>query len=322
MSRSYWKNRRVLVTGHEGFLGSALTKQLVELGAKVTGVDLILNRRPSLLKDVRGKFRGVKGDIADAGFINRVIASARPQTIFHLAAEALVQNANRDPVNAFKSNIQGTWNILESVRKHTFVEAVVAASSDKAYGSHRKLPYEETFALQGDHPYDVSKSCSDLLCRTYYHSFGVPVAITRCGNIYGPGDMHFSRIVPDGVRCAIKGKQLVIRSNGKFTRDYIYIDDIVAGYLLLGRKLKSLKLAGEAFNFSNEKPVSVLQLFYAIAGAVKGRRIRPKILNQAKNEIVHQHLSARKARRRLGWKPKYSLKQGLAKTVEWYRKHV
>lgn len=322
ISKKFWKNKRVLVTGHEGFLGSWLTKTLVRLGANVTGVDIVTNRPISMLNGERKKIKVIKGNITNRKFIQRVFKTVKPQFVFHLAAEAIVGVANKNPVRTFESNIEGTWNILEQARGRRSVEAIVVASSDKAYGIHKKLPYTEEAALQGDHPYDASKSCADLLCNTYAKSFGVPVAITRCGNIYGPGDFNFSRLVPDAICHTLRNKQFTIRSNGKFTRDYIYVTDIVEGYLLLAQKLKYKKLGGEAFNFSCEKPFSVLEVFNQIVNNCGTKRIKPKILNQASMEIPHQYLTSKKAKRVLGWKARHTLKQGLLESIKWYGEHA
>jgi CDP-glucose 4,6-dehydratase len=323
INTSFWKNKRVLVTGHEGFLGSNLTKTLIDVGSKVTGVDIVIHRSHQILKDYRKRFISIKADIADLKKVSRIIKDSHPQVIFHLAAEAIVGKANRHPVRTFKSNIEGTWNILESSVGRNDIEAIVVASSDKAYGSHEKLPYTEQATLKGEHPYDVSKSCADLICRNYFVSFGLPVSVTRCGNIYGPGDYNFSRLIPDAVCSLLKGQQFVIRSDGKFTRDYIFVQDIVDAYMLLAEKLKSLKLSGEAFNFSCEEPTSVLELYKKLASFFKpSQSLKPKILNQAKLEIKHQYLSAAKARKILGWKPRYTLKDGLKETIGWYKESL
>ncbi len=318
MNKKFWKNKRVLITGHEGFLGSWLTRILHKTGAIITGVDIVKNRKWSVLSGIRKEIKGIKGDIADLKLMKRIITRYKPQIIFHLAAEAIVARANKDPIKTFKSNIEGTWNILELARNNKSVQAIIMASSDKAYGSHKILPYQETAALKGDHPYDVSKSCADLIGYTYANTYGVPVATTRCGNIYGPGDTNFSRIVPDAMRCAVQGKKLLIRSDGKFTRDYVYVEDIVNGYVLLAQELKRLKLSGEAFNFSDENPITVINLVSKIYSLVGGKP-NYKILNKAKYEIKHQYLSAKKARKILNWKPQYTLEQGLIKTIAWYR---
>ena len=319
MKKNFWKNKKVLVTGHEGFLGSWLTRALVEKGARVVGVDKVKDRPCSVLKGSRSKIKGIKADIVDLRLMKRIVNRYKPRIIFHLAAEAIVGKANKEPVDTFKSNIEGTWNILEASRDKKFIEAIVAASSDKAYGSHKELPYKEGASLKGDHPYDASKSCADLVCYTYWNTYKVPVCVTRCGNIYGPGDFNYSRLVPDAIRCAIKGRQFTIRSDGRFTRDYVYVEDIVNGYVMLAEKMKKLKLYGEAFNFSNENPVTVIGIVKKIYG-LTGKKPDYKILNEVKYEIKHQYLSSRKSRKILNWESKYSLKEGLAKTIDWYRK--
>ena len=320
---NYWQGRRVLVTGHQGFLGSWLAKTLVDGKADVVGIDKLgANKKNVILNGSLNKMTSLKGDIANLILVKKVIRRFRPQTIFHLAAEAIVTKANKNPIRTFKSNIEGTWNILEVAKNKKFIEAIVVASSDKAYGSHAKLPYKENAPLQGEHPYDVSKSCTDLLSRTYFKTFCVPVCVTRCGNIYGPGDFNFSRIVPDAVRHILQGKQFVIRSDGKFTRDYIYVQDIVEAYILLARKMAVKNLSGEAFNFSCGQPLSVLDLYKKILASCERTPIAPKILNQANGEIRHQYLSSVKARKTLGWKPRYTLKQGLQETAQWYKDHL
>jgi len=318
-SRGYWNGRKTLITGFEGFLGSNLAKTLLSYGADVTGVDKVKNKPDSVLGNLRDKMMCIKGDISDPGLVKRIINKYRPQVIFHIAAEAIVGECNKDPIKAFKSNIEGTWNILEASRDKKFIEAIVVASSDKAYGSHKKLPYREDAALKGDHPYDVSKSCADLICYTYWNTYKVPVCVTRCGNIYGPGDFNFSRVAPDAIRCALKGREFIIRSDGKFSRDYVYVDDIVNGYITLAEKMKKSGLFGEAFNFSDENPITVTEMvkkIYNLTGKVPDYRI----LNKAKYEIKHQYLCSKKARKTLGWKPAYTLEEGLLKSIEWYRK--
>lgn len=318
MNPKLWRNKKVLITGHEGFLGSWLTKSLLELGAEIVGVDLVKNRPHSILKNLREKIKGIKGDVADFGFISRILEEERPRIVFHLAAQAVVGEAIQDPVKTFKSNIEGTWNILESCKDKEFIEGIVIASSDKAYGEHEDLPYREEMALRSHYPYDVSKGCADLIAYTYFKTYGLPVCITRCGNIYGPGDLHFSRIIPDAIGSMIKNRQLLIRSDGQFTRDYIYIEDVVRGYILLAERMEELNLYGEAFNFSNERPISVLELVQIIY-KICDREPNYKILNKTKYEIRNQYLSANKAREVLSWRPKYNLEQGLERTIEWYK---
>lgn len=317
MKKKYWKNKKVLITGHEGFLGSNLAKTLLGYGVDIIGVDKVKNRPDSILTGFRNQMTCVKGDISDLGLVKGLIDKYKPQVVFHIAAEAIVGEANKNPVKAFRSNIEGTWNILEASRDKGFIEAVVVASSDKAYGSHKTLPYKEDAALKGDHPYDVSKSCADLLCYAYWNTYKVPVCVTRCGNIYGQGDFHFSRLVPDAIRCALKNRRLLIRSDGRFTRDYVYVEDIVNGYIMLAEKLKRLRLEGHAFNFSDENPITVIELVKKIYSLVN-KKPDHRILNQAKYEIKHQYLCSAKARRILGWRPEYTLEEGLEKTINWY----
>jgi len=319
MPSSFWKNKRVLVTGFEGFLGSHLTSELIRSKAKVTGLDIKTVRKETILpKSILKKMRVVKGNVEDYSLLLRILRGDKIEYVFHLAATSLVKEAEGSPVKAFSTNIKGTWNILEACRNYSGIKGIIIASSDKAYGIHNKLPYYENTSLSGSHPYDVSKSCADLLSYTYYRTYGLPVCITRCGNIYGPGDFNFSRIFPDALRCAITGKKLLIRSNGKFTRDYVYVSDIVDGYLVLAEKLNRLKLAGEAFNFSDESPIGVIELVKNISRAL-GVRENYKILNQAKYEIPHQYLASSKARKVLGWRPKVSFGKGLKLTIAWYK---
>ena len=318
MKDNFWKNKKVLITGQEGFLGSWLSKILLELDAKIVGIDIVKRKANYFLGDLRGKIKNVQADVANLKVVTSIINDFKPSIIFHLAAQAIVEEALNIPIRTFKSNIEGTWNILEACKGKKFIEGIVVASSDKAYGVHKNLPYREETPLKGVYPYDVSKSCADLLACTYSDIYRVPVCVTRCGNIYGPGDLHFSRIVPEAMRSIIKNKRLVIRSDGKFTRDYIYVEDVVRGYLILARKMQAFKLFGQAFNFSNEEPISVLELVKIIYKACD-RKPSYKILNKVKYEIRNQFLSAQKAKRMLGWKPKYILDEGLKRTFKWYK---
>jgi CDP-glucose 4,6-dehydratase len=320
MSKSFWKNKKVLITGYGGFLGSHLTRALLNNHAKICGLDIKTCRLDTILS--RGeldRITVIKGSVENLSLLTSIIQKQNIEFIFHIAAEALVGRCFKNPLKAFSTNIKGTWNILEAARHSQSIKAVVVASSDKAYGDQVRLPYRETFPLLGRHPYDVSKSCADLLAYTYFHTYGVPVCVTRCGNIFGPGDFNFSRIIPETVRSIINGKTLIIRSDGKFTRDYIYIDDIISAYLLLAQKMARLGFFGQAFNFSNELPISVIELVKIIYKLV-GEKENYKILNQAHFEIKHQYLSSSKARKVIGWRPKFSLEKGLRKTIYWYSK--
>ncbi len=320
MNKKFWGNKRVLVTGFEGFLGSNLTKTLVSSEAKIFGLDKKVGRRDTILtKADYKKITVIKGNIANYALLKDVIIKNKINVVFHLAAEAIVGKCNLNPLVTFSTNIKGTWNLLEACRNSKTIKSIIIASSDKAYGTHKKLPYKEDTSLIGNHPYDMSKSCADLIAYTYFHTYNLPVAITRCGNIYGQGDFNFSRIIPDAIRCALTGKTLLIRSDGKFTRDYVYVDDIVNGYIVLAEKLQKLGFGGEAFNFSNENPITVIKLLNEIKKFnFCGNKLNYKIMNTAKYEIKKQYLSAVKAKRVLGWRPKYSLEEGLKKTMGYY----
>lgn len=320
MNKKFWKNKKVLITGFEGFLGSNLTKVMVSSGAKIFGLDIKVGRKDTLLTTADyKKITVIKGSVANYTLLKNTIIKNKINVVFHLAAEAIVGKCNLNPLVTFSTNIKGTWMVLEACRNSKAIESIIIASSDKAYGTHKKLPYKEDASLIGNHPYDMSKSCADLIAYTYFHTYNLPVAITRCGNIYGPGDFNFSRIVPDAIRCALTGKTLLIRSDGKFTRDYVYVDDIVNGYIVLSEKLPKLRLGGEAFNFSGENPITVIKLLNEIKKFnFCGNKLNYKIMNTAKYEIKEQYLSAAKAMRVLGWKPKYNLGKGLKKTISYY----
>ena len=319
MNNKFWRNKRVLITGFEGFLGSNLTLKLLNLGADVFGIDILTRRKKTLFTAADYKNLTVfKGDVANYPFVKKILTKNRISVVFHLAAEALVGRCLKNPLRTFSSNIRGTWNVAEASRNSSYVQAIIIASSDKAYGCHKKLPYTEDAPLSGSFPYDVSKSCTDLIAKTYANTYAVPVAITRCGNIFGPGDFNTSRIVVDAILSMIGKRKLIIRSDGKFTRDYVYVDDIVSAYILLAEKLKKCRLEGEAFNFSYERPLSVLQLVKKIYSCT-GEKPSYKVLGEAKYEIKNQYLSSKKARKLLGWKPKYGREDGLGKTINWYK---
>lgn len=315
----FWRDRSVFVTGCTGLLGSWLVADLVQRGARVTGLvrDLVPQSR-LYMDDWHQRINIVRGCVEDLPTLERAINEYEIDTVFHLAAQTIVGVANREPLATFETNIKGTWNILEACRKVGGVSRIVVASSDKAYGDQEVLPYDEMTPLQGEHPYDVSKSCADLICRTYYVSYGLPVCVTRCGNFYGGGDLNFNRIVPDTIRSALRDKPVVIRSDGSFIRDYFYAKDGVLAYLHLAEQMDRREIWGEAFNFSNEVQITVVEMVRKILGLMGKSHLEPIILNQAKNEIIHQYLSAEKARRLLNWKPEYSLDGSLKETIQWY----
>lgn len=319
MVASYWKHRNVFVTGGTGLLGSWLTKRLVEEGANVVALVRDWVPKSNLINEgTIEKITTVQGQVEDLAVLQRTLNEYEIEVVFHLAAQTIVGAANRSPLGTFEANIKGTWNMLEACRNTASVKRIVVASSDKAYGDQVKLPYTEETSLSGSHPYDVSKSCADLICNTYHKSYGLPVTITRCGNFYGGGDLNLNRVVPGTIVSILRGERPIIRSNGKFIRDYIYVEDGVDAYLHLAQAMGDKKLHGQAFNFSYEQPLTVIQMVNAISKTM-GSGLKPKILNQASNEIIDQHLSSRKARLVLKWKPLFNLEEGLTKTVDWYR---
>lgn len=261
----------------------------------------------------------VRGEVEDYALLERILNEYEIDVVFHLAAQTIVETANRNPISTFDTNIRGTWNLLEACRRNSLVKKIIVASSDKAYGVQHNLPYNESTPLQGTHPYDVSKSCADLLAYAYFNTYNLPVCITRCGNFYGGGDTNFNRIIPGTIRSVLHNEQPVIRSDGSYIRDYIYVKDAVSAYLLLAEKMEDKSVLGEAFNFSNEIQITVLDLTRKILSLTGREDLQPIIENRAEKEIKHQYLSAEKARKRLSWRPLYSLEQGLQETVEWYR---
>ncbi|MEG4270645.1 MULTISPECIES: GDP-mannose 4,6-dehydratase [unclassified Microcoleus] len=316
----FWRDRSVLVTGCTGLLGNWLVAELLERGALVTGLvrDLVPQSRLYAGEWYR-QINTVRGCVEDLPTVERAINEYEVDTVFHLAAQTIVGVANREPLATFETNIKGTWNILEACRRVGGVSRIVIASSDKAYGDQLVLPYSETTPLQGEHPYDVSKSCADLISRTYYVTYGLPVCITRCGNFYGGGDLNFNRIVPSTIRSALRDKPVVIRSDGTFIRDYFYAKDGVLAYLHLAEQMDRKEILGEAFNFSNELQISVRGMVDKVLELMDKTHLEPVVLNRAKNEIKHQYLSADKARKMLGWESKYPLEEGLKETIEWYK---
>ena len=320
---SFWRDRPVLVTGGAGLVGTWLVKRLIEHGASVVCVVRDWVPQSELVGTALHKqVTIVRGDIADQALTERALGEYEIDTVIHLAAQTIVGIANRNPVSTFQSNIAGTWATLEACRRSPMVKQIVVASSDKAYGDQEKLPYTEDAPLIGRHPYDVSKSCADLIAQSYAKTYGLPVAITRCGNFYGGGDLNWNRIVPGTIRSVLRGEAPVIRSDGQSIRDYFYVEDGAVSYMTLAEQLAvQPQLKGEAFNFSNELQMTVLDLTTKILQAM-GSSLSPVIQNTATNEIRHQYLSAEKARRVLNWKPLYTLDDGLQKTIEWYRSHL
>ena len=319
-SKRFWQDRPTFVTGAAGLVGGWLVRRLLDLGADV--VCLVRDWVPQS-ELVRSRLieraQVVRGDARDQALLERLLGEYEIDTCIHLAAQTIVGIANRNPVSTFETNIGGTWALLEACRRSPMVKQVVLASSDKAYGEHDRPPYDEETPLQGRHPYDVSKSCADLIAQAYATTYDFPVVITRCGNFYGGGDLNWNRIVPGTIRSVLRGQRPIIRSDGHYVRDYFYVEDGAAVYTLLAERLsENSDLRGQAFNFSNETQVTVLELVERILGLM-GSDLEPDVRDEASNEIRCQYLSATRARRMLGWRPLFTLEEGLQRTVEWYK---
>ena len=320
VNRSFWQDRPVFVTGGTGLVGSWLVKRLINAGADVVCLvrDWVPQSEFVRSRDIE-KVKRVRGDIRERDMLERVLGEFEIDTVIHLAAQTIVTIANRNPISTFETNIAGTWNLMEACRRSPKVKQIVVASSDKAYGDQETLPYKEDTPLQGQHPYDVSKSAADLISYTYAKSYDLPVVITRCGNFYGGGDLNWNRIIPGTIRSILRGQAPIIRSDGEYIRDYFYVEDGAAAYMLLAEHLAANpELKGDAFNFSNEIQVPVREIVEKIIKLMTSN-LHPEILNEANNEIRHQYLSAEKARRMLNWKPLFNLDTALALTIDWYK---
>lgn len=319
--QSFWRDRSVFVTGATGLQGGWLTRVLQAAGAEV--VVLVRDWVPQselCRSGLIDQVRLVRGDVLDQKLLERLLGEYEVNTVFHLAAQTIVPVANRNPLPTFETNIRGTWMLLEACRRSASVQQIVLASSDKAYGDQAELPYREEVSLHGRYPYDVSKSCADLIAQTYATTYRLPVVITRCGNLYGGGDLNWNRIVPGTIRSVIRQERPVIRSDGSLTRDYFYVEDGALAYLTLAQRLaEDRSLIGEAFNFSNERPMSVLSMAQEILRLMERADLEPIVKNEAAHEIPHQYLSAVKARERLAWEPRFSLEEGLRRTIRWYQ---
>lgn len=320
---SFWHEKNVLVTGPTGLLGPWLIQELLVNNARVTA--LVQDAVPNSIFFTDGLDRKttlVCGDLLQLDLLIRILNECNIDTVFHLGAQAIVGYANRSPISTLKSNIEGTWNVLEACRLSPWVKRIIVASSDKAYGAHETLPYDETFALQGRFPYDVSKSCADLIAQSYFHSFKLPVCITRCGNFFGGGDLHFNRIIPGTIKSVIVNQRPIIRSNGLFVRDYIYVKDVVHAYLSLAQQMEEKNLLGQSFNFSTDQPFTVIEIVNRILHLMNAQHVTPIIQNITSNEIPAQHLCSKKAKTILGWSPTYGVTKGLEETIAWYKKQI
>lgn len=320
MNTSFWKDRRVFVTGCDGFIGSWLTAGLVSARADVVG--LLRDQVPHsqlVRSGTINQITVVVGDLTDYALLERTLAEYEIDTVFHLAAQTIVQIANRAPLSTFETNIKGTWVLMEAARRNPTVKRVIVASSDKAYGTQDKLPYTEESPLQGKHPYDVSKSCADLIAQAYANTYEMPIVVTRFANLYGGGDLNWSRIVPGTIRSALQGNQPIIRSDGTFRRDYLFVGDAVTAYMLLAERMQTLAVSSQVFNFGLDQPIEANMMVRIIIDLAGRPELEPIILNQAQNEIPDQYLSSEKAHRILGWKPQHNIEEGLLKTIDWYR---
>jgi len=318
---SFWSGRRVFVTGGAGLLGSWMTEELVRRGADV--VCLLRDWVPDsrlLSEGLLGRVTVVRGELEDRDLLERALNEYEIETVLHLGAQTIVGTASRSPLSTFEANIRGTWNLLEACRScPRLIKRIVVASSDKAYGEHDRLPYTEDAPLQGRFPYDVSKSCADLIALSYWHTYRLPVAVTRCGNLFGGGDLNFNRLVPGAIRSALGGQAPVIRSDGTFVRDYFYVRDAVGAYLELAQRMDDPAFQGQAFNFGAETPMSVLAMVAAVLSRIGRPDLQPVILNEATHEIPMQYLDCAKARRMLAWRPAFTLAEGLDESIAWYR---
>ena len=316
-----WNDKRVFVTGATGIVGSALVKYLVNAGAYAVVLVRDWDPQSELLRSgTVNKVNVISGQLEDFATLERAINEHEIDTVFHLGAQTIVGTALRNPLPTFEANIRGTYNLLEACRVHNqLVKRVVVASSDKAYGDVKTLPYTEDMPANGRHPYDVSKSCTDLLSMTYAHTYDLPVTIARCGNIYGPGDLNWSRIIPGTIRATLENKPVTLRSDGTNIRDYVFVDDVVLAYLKLAEHTPNENVRGEAFNFSPESKVNVLEIVKATLQAMNRTDLEPIITAQSKSEIQDQYLDSSKAHKLLAWEPSFSLQAGLELTVPWYK---
>jgi len=324
MTTDYWKDKRVFITGATGIVGSWLTEALVKKGAYIVVLVHDWDPQSDLIRTgIIDRLHVVTGALEDYATLERAINEHEVDTVFHLGAQPIVSVANRSPLPTFETNIRGSYNLLEACRVHKkLVKRVVVASSDKAYGESDVLPYTEDMPPLGRHPYDVSKSCTDLLAQAHWHTYQLPVGIARCGNIYGGGDLNWSRIVPGTIRSVIENKAPIIRSDGTFVRDYIYVKDAVQGYINLAQAVDKTAIRGQAFNFSSESHVSVIEIVNTIRRLMEREDLKPIILDEVRAEIKDQYLSSAKARKLLEWKARYTLEKGLRETVVWYQEFL
>lgn len=320
---NFWRGRRVFVTGCTGFLGSWLTAALLDRGAAVTGLIRALEPESQLVRTgLIGRIDRIAGDLLDYDLLKHTLKDRAIDTVFHLAGQTIVGVANREPVATFEINIRGTWMLLEAVRQTPTVRGVVVASSEKAYGEQANLPYREDYPLQGRHPYEVSKSCADLIAQSFAHTFGLAIAVTRCSNLFGGGDLNWNRLIPGTIRSVLNGEPPVLRSDGSFRRDYLYVADAVCGYLMLAEKLTEPHVRSFPFNIGSGRGVSAIEVARTIISLSEYTELEPIILDEVKHEILDEYLDPGKAKQAFGWEPQYTLASGLKETMAWYRTYL
>lgn len=318
----FWQDRRVFITGASGLVGGWLVKELLAHKADVVVLlrDWVPGSQLIHSKELE-KTTVIRGDLSDSRFLERILAEYEIQSVIHLAAQTIVPIANRNPLSTFESNIAGTWNLLEACRHIKTLSSIVVASSDKAYGDVPILPYKEDMPLSAIYPYDVSKACADMISVSYAKTFDLSVAITRCGNFFGGGDLNWNRIIPGTIRSVLRGQQPIIRSDGTLVRDYIYVEDAVSAYMTLTQALSENRaLKGHAFNFSNESQRNVLELTQTILGLMSSN-LEPLVYGENHGEIQVQYLDSTKANSILQWKPRFGLEEGLRRTINWYQNY-
>ncbi len=323
MNASFWIDRPVLITGCSGLTGSWLAANLVESGADVVGLIRDQIPRSQLYRSgTINKISVVDGDISDYKLLERTLVEYEIDTIFHLAAQTIVSIANRAPLSTFETNIKGTWSLLEAARRNPTVHQILMASTDRVYGDQETLPYVENMASLGTHPYDVSKSCADLIAIAYVKTYDLPLVITRFSNIYGGGDLNWNRLIPGSMRSIIRGERPIIRSDGSFRRDYVFVEDVVEGYLRAAEQLQSDSIRGQIFNMGTDEPTSVLHIVKNIIAISDQPQLTPLILDEEKKEIAEKYVDSKKAKDMLGWNPQHDLSRGLSKTMKWYREFL
>lgn len=323
IEENFWRGRRVFITGCTGFLGSWLTAALLDRGAAVTGLIRALEADSQLVSTgLIDRIDQVSGDLLNYELLKRSLVERNIDTVFHLAGQTIVGVANREPVETFETNIRGTWLLLEAVRHTPAVRGVVVASSEKAYGEQLNLPYREDYPLQGRHPYEVSKSCADLIAQSFAHTYGLAIAVTRCSNLFGGGDLNWNRLIPGTIKSVLNQERPVLRSDGSFRRDYLYVADAVRGYLMLAEKLTEPEVRGLPFNLGSGCGVSALEVAQTIVSLSDHPELEPIILDDVKHEIMDEFLSPERAMKAVGWTPQYTLAGGLKEAMSWYRAYL